>query len=267
MKLDNRNPFAAWGFEEEKYGVKVDEANGINEYTEDVKGFVNETVVDEAYNKVAKPISAKEYSEQHTDQMSFFTNNENMLPTSLANKAYGNDQELQREYPAGEPLNYYGNEADDLKLYGEPIVYNFTSYSSDGRIEFATGKAELIKVEGDLTYVKVIENSVEPEIWVGKEFYVNETEKNENDMYPLHNIDETTVVNVLIKLNETEVQEINEDYNSNEDSVITDNENNNSNTTVTNNTDDDLNNGNEGGNDNPAQTTDNTEAFDNTDGQ
>lgn len=119
MKLDNRNPFAAWGFEEEKYGVEVDEANGINEYTEDVKGFVNETVVDEAYNKVAEPISAEDYSEQHTDQMSFFTNNENMLPTSLANKAYGNDQELQREYPAGEPLNYYGNEADDLKLYGE----------------------------------------------------------------------------------------------------------------------------------------------------
>jgi hypothetical protein len=119
MKLDNRNPFAAWGFEEEKYGVAVDEANGINEYTEDVKGFVNETVVDEAYNKVAEPISAEEYSEQHTDQMSFFTNNENMLPTSLANKAYGNDQELQREYPAGESLNYYGNEADDLKLYGE----------------------------------------------------------------------------------------------------------------------------------------------------
>ena len=46
--------------------------------------------------------------------MSFFTNNENMLPTSLANKAYGDNQELQREYPAGEPLNYYGNEADDL---------------------------------------------------------------------------------------------------------------------------------------------------------
>lgn len=115
MKLDNRNPFAAWGFEEEKYGVKVDEANGI----EDVKGFVNETVVDKAYNKVAEPISAKDYSEQHTGQMSFFTNNENMLPTSLANKAYGNNQELQREYPAGESLNYYGNEADDLKLYGE----------------------------------------------------------------------------------------------------------------------------------------------------
>jgi hypothetical protein len=91
------------------------------------QGFINETVVDDAYNKVAEPISAEDYSKQHTDQASFFTNNENMLPTSLANKAYGDDQSLQREYPAGEPLNYYGNEADDLNLYGrtdepEPVI-------------------------------------------------------------------------------------------------------------------------------------------------
>ena len=119
MKLDKRNPFAAWGFEEEKYAVNVaaGDDSGINELEE--KGFVNETVVDDAYNTVAEPISAEKYSEQHTEQMSFFTNNENMLPTELQNKAYGDDNALQREYPAGEPLNYYGNEADDLHLYGE----------------------------------------------------------------------------------------------------------------------------------------------------
>ena len=81
--------------------------------------MINETVVDKAYNTVAEPMSAEDYSEQHTDQASFFTNNENMLPTELQNKAYGENNELQREYPAGEPLNYYGNEADDLKLYGD----------------------------------------------------------------------------------------------------------------------------------------------------
>ena len=49
MKLDTRNPFAAWGFEQEVYGVEADEANGIIEYVEeDNKGFVNETVVDDA---------------------------------------------------------------------------------------------------------------------------------------------------------------------------------------------------------------------------
>ena len=119
MKLDTRNPFAAWGFEEEKYAVNVaaGDDSGINELEEN--GFVNETVVDDAYNTVAEPMSAEDYSEQHTDQMSFFTNNENMLPTELQNKAYGDNKDLQREYPAGEPLNYYGNEADDLKLYGE----------------------------------------------------------------------------------------------------------------------------------------------------
>ena len=119
MKFDTRNPFAAWGFEQEVYGVQADETNGILEYTEDVKGFVNETVVDDAYNKVAEPISAEAYSEQHTDIESFFTNNENMLPSALGTKAYGDDQSLQREYPAGETLDYYGNEADDLHLYGD----------------------------------------------------------------------------------------------------------------------------------------------------
>ena len=56
MKLDTRNPFAAWGFEEEKYAVNVaagdDTVNKLEE-----NGFINETVVDEAYNKVAEPIS------------------------------------------------------------------------------------------------------------------------------------------------------------------------------------------------------------------
>ena len=120
MKLDTRNPFAAWGFEEEKYAVNVPagDESGINEFEE--KGFINETVVDDAYNTVAEPMSADDYSEQHSDQMSFFTNNENMLPTALETKAYGEDNALQREYPAGEPLNYYGNEADDLHLYGDP---------------------------------------------------------------------------------------------------------------------------------------------------
>jgi hypothetical protein len=120
MRLDTRNPFAAWGFEEEKYAVNVAEGDDSGIVKLEEKGFINETVVDEAYNKVAEPISAEDYSKQHSDQASFFTNNENMLPTSLANKAYGDDQTLQREYPAGEPLNYYGNEADDLHLYGDP---------------------------------------------------------------------------------------------------------------------------------------------------
>ena len=127
MKFDTRNPFAAWGFEQEVYGVQADEANGILEFTDDVKGFVNETVIEDAYNEVAEPMSAEAYSEQHSDQASFFTNNENMLPSALQTKAYGERKDLQREYPAGESLNYYGNEADDLNLYGrtdepEPVI-------------------------------------------------------------------------------------------------------------------------------------------------
>ena len=48
MKLDTRNPFAAWGFEEEKYAVNVaaGDDSGINELEEN--GFVNEVVVDDA---------------------------------------------------------------------------------------------------------------------------------------------------------------------------------------------------------------------------
>ena len=119
MKLDTRNPFAAWGFEQEVYAVNVATGDDSGIVKLEEKGFINETVVEDAYNKVAEPISAAEYSEQHSDQASFFTNNENMLPTALETKAYGDNQELQREYPAGESLNYYGNEADDLKLYGD----------------------------------------------------------------------------------------------------------------------------------------------------
>lgn len=118
MKLDTRNPFAAWGFEQEVYGVNVPETDdsGIVELEE--KGFINETVVDEAYNEVATPISGEAFANSVKGE-AFFTNNEVMLPTELKTKAYGDDQQLQREYPAGESLNYYGNEADDLKLYGD----------------------------------------------------------------------------------------------------------------------------------------------------
>lgn len=172
MKLDTRNPFADWGFEEEKYAVNISQKDytytkyatgatisagtvyytyssetgiyteatanvditvtevdnyysrsnttttGINKL--ETKGFINETVVDNAYNEVAKPITAAKYAEQHSGRVSFFTNNENMLPSALETKAYGDNKDLQREYPAGESLNYYGNEADDLHLYGDP---------------------------------------------------------------------------------------------------------------------------------------------------
>lgn len=204
MKLDTRNPFAAWGFEEEKYAVNVAAGDDtVNEL--EGKGFINETVVDNAYNTVAEPISAASYSEQHTDQDSFFTNNENMLPTELQNKAYGENNELQREYPAGEPLNYYGNEADDLHLYGDPepepepeVIKEFTSYAPDGETVYATGKVKVLSTEGTKTFVEVVENSIEG--WVGNKYYIVSTEK-VNDLYKLFDMN-GNYLDILISVNE-----------------------------------------------------------------
>lgn len=113
MKFDTRNPFAAWGFEEEKYAVNANAVDGFNEF--EGAGFVNETVVDGVYNVTATPVDAETYANTVKGE-AFFTNNEVMLPTELETKAYGNDTDLQREYPAGESLNYYGIQADDLMI-------------------------------------------------------------------------------------------------------------------------------------------------------
>ena len=117
MKFDTRNPFAAWGFEEEKYAVNANAVDGFIEF--EGAGFVNPTTeYEESYNVVAEPIDAETYANTVAGE-AFFTNNEVMLPTELQTKAYGINStggRIQPVYPAGENLNYYGIQADDLMI-------------------------------------------------------------------------------------------------------------------------------------------------------
>ena len=117
MKFDTRNPFAAWGFEEEKYAVNANAVDGFNEF--EGAGFINETAqYEESYNVVAEPIDAETYANTVAGE-AFLTNNEVMLPTELQTKAYGLNAtggRIQPVYPAGESLNYYGIQADDLMI-------------------------------------------------------------------------------------------------------------------------------------------------------
>ena len=93
MKLDTRNPFAAWGFEQEVYAVNVDEATteetGINNFDEEKdKGFqpaANVGVEENAENYVNDgadlAIADADWTEQNPiDASNFDTNDEKMKP-------------------------------------------------------------------------------------------------------------------------------------------------------------------------------------------
>lgn len=108
MKLDKRNPFAVWGFEQEVYT------------TEDniTAGYQNPVAADETkYNTVAEMPNI-----ELNNQASFFTNNENMSPVQIQNYALHMDNELQPEYNSNEELHYYGIQADDLKKNESSVV-------------------------------------------------------------------------------------------------------------------------------------------------
>ena len=81
------------------------------------------------------------------------------------------------------------------------IIYNFTSYNSDGSIQWGSGKAEIIGSDASNTSVKVrvIENSAD-ETWVDSIYMIYENEVDVNNRYPLYNEDGTPVSNVTIEL-------------------------------------------------------------------
>ena len=110
MKLDKRNPFAVWGFEQEVYTT----ADDIT------AGYQNPVAADETkYNTVAEMPNV-----ELDNQASFFTNNENMSPVQIQNYALHMDNELQPEYHSAEELHYYGIQADDLKKYETEVIDN-----------------------------------------------------------------------------------------------------------------------------------------------
>jgi hypothetical protein len=119
MKLDKRNPFAAWGHEEQKYVVLKGENSELPEtgvkFTE--KQYVNIITNEEkAYNTVAVCAVDKDGKKLPLDIMTtFFTNNENMSPVELQNYALGFNNELQPTYNSNEELHYYGIASMELE--------------------------------------------------------------------------------------------------------------------------------------------------------
>ena len=114
IPMDQRNPFAPWGFEEVKYSSKASEDGSIVKL--DNNGFEGQLTDDNMYNEIAVNDSY-----EADPQESFFTNNDTQKYEPVATHAYGLKKELQPEREAGEPLNYYGIQADDLKKYDEGV--------------------------------------------------------------------------------------------------------------------------------------------------
>jgi len=110
IPMDQRNPFAPWGFEEVKYSSKASEDGSIVKLGNN--GFEGQLTDDNMYNEIAVNDSY-----EADPQESFFTNNDTQKYEPVATHAYGFKKELQPEREAGEPLNYYGIQAEDLKLY------------------------------------------------------------------------------------------------------------------------------------------------------
>ena len=110
IPMDQRNPFAPWGFEEVKYSNKASEDGSIVKLDEN--GFDGQLTDNGMYNEI---VVNTNYAAD--PQESFFTNNDTQKYEPVATHAYGFDKNLQPEREAGEPLNYYGIQAEDLKLY------------------------------------------------------------------------------------------------------------------------------------------------------
>lgn len=110
IPMDQRNPFAPWGFEEVKYSVEASEDGSIVELENN--GFEGQLTDSGMYNEI---VVNTNYAAD--PQESFFTNNDTQKYEPVATHAYGFNKDLQPEREAGEPLNYYGIQAEDLKLY------------------------------------------------------------------------------------------------------------------------------------------------------
>lgn len=110
IPMDQRNPFAPWGFEEVKYSNKASEDGSIVKLDEN--GFDGQLTDNGMYNEI---VVNTNYAAD--PQESFFTNNDTQKYEPVATHAYGFNKDLQPEREAGEPLNYYGIQAEDLKLY------------------------------------------------------------------------------------------------------------------------------------------------------
>lgn len=126
MKFDKRNPFAAWGHEQEIYTVSGE--NETVEINQESKGFINAADLSDNELFVTNPesdvkvVSPDDFTETVDVAYEFRANNENKLPADMFKKRVvpGQDNEYkQSEDYNNTELNYYGIQGADLELYGE----------------------------------------------------------------------------------------------------------------------------------------------------
>lgn len=112
------------------------------------------TQKDATYNEVSDGVFTGSMAE------SFFTNVDKSMVPEVAS-VIGME--------AGEIV--YGSK-DGIVMVNK--TYDFTSYAADKTTVYGTGKAKVLFVNDNKTYIKVVENSVAG--WTDRVFYVNGTE-------------------------------------------------------------------------------------------
>ena len=124
MKFDTRNPFSSWGHEEEIYTTIG--TDGTIAIDQESKGFINPNDLDDTSLFVADcevtVIDQETYAKMQDGFINFRTNNDEQLPADMFKRrvVIGTDNEYnQSEDYNNTELNYYGIQAQDLKLYEE----------------------------------------------------------------------------------------------------------------------------------------------------
>lgn len=199
MKFDTRNPFAAWGFEQEVYTtdgadetIKLDETN---------QGFVPASSVSDtkAYVNNAADItmSDSDWADQNAyDGSNFDSNDERMKPSAhiVKRAIYGEDSLTQQEDDLynNKELNYYGIQYNDL--YGEkkksviPEDYKIVNNPED----IPTENTEEVKVAlvGDETANALNSNNYYKELMV--------TEANVSSTVNYNAVDKLTIDGITV---------------------------------------------------------------------
>lgn len=120
MKFDKRNPFAAWGHEQEIYTMNGD--NETIQFTEEMRGFQTmQSMKDNVFVNNGETNTVTEFTKEPKE--AFFTNNENMVEPALIRKRAGKvdengdltdiERKLADNYNNAE-MNSYGIQAQDL---------------------------------------------------------------------------------------------------------------------------------------------------------
>lgn len=118
MKFDKRNPFAAWGHEQEVYTMTGDnETIEFDATKPEYDSLIDTTDSSLFVNGCEHPETAGKFTT--TQQQVFFTNNENMLEPLTDSRKMVAGEDTDIVFNSNEELPMNGIHADDWKLYGE----------------------------------------------------------------------------------------------------------------------------------------------------